>query len=125
MLEQLPFKIYRRTLKTGKSIYYARFLLPDGKYTNGRSTGQTSKRKAEIKAWEYIKTGNPVSSQNQKMKDFAIDFFNWDGEWALSKRSAGKKLSKDQCISNNRVPYSLLNLIMINTYAFPEKIRLT
>jgi len=103
MLDQLPFKLYKRTLKSGKKVYYVRFLLPDGKYTDGRSTGELSKRKAEIKAWNYIKKGNPTSLQNLKIKEYSKNFFNWDGEWALSKRSAGRKLSKEQCNKNNGI----------------------
>ena len=68
MLDQLPFKLYKRTLKSGKKVYYARYLLSDGKYTDGRSTGELSKRKAEFKAWDYIKKGNPVVYFNTSVK---------------------------------------------------------
>jgi hypothetical protein len=54
MQERLPFVLYRRTLKSGKKVYYSRFLKQDGVYTSGRSTGQTSKKKATIEAWKYV-----------------------------------------------------------------------
>jgi integrase len=96
MLEKRPFKIYLRTLKSGKKIYYVKYLKPDGSYTAGRSTGETSPRKAEAVAWKQVQSSNAVGI-DRKMKDFSNGFFNWDGEWALSKRSAGRRLTPEQC----------------------------
>ena len=103
MLEQLPFKIFKRTLKSGKQVYYVRFLLPDNSYTSGRSTGESSKRKAELKAWEYLKTGNPTAGNNPTVEKFSKNFFDWDNDWALSKRSSGKRISVENCRKNNRL----------------------
>lgn len=104
MLEKLPFYLYKRKLKSGKEIYYVKFPLPDGTVTAGRSTGETSKKKATLKAWAYLRSGNPTRLSTLTLKDYAsTDFFSWDREWAISKRSAGKKLSPDQCIKNNQL----------------------
>jgi len=100
MKERLPFTLYRRTLKSGKKVYYSKFLNPDGTYTAGRSTGKTTKREAELEAWNYISTGLIAKKQNYKLKEYATNFFNWDNAWALNKRSAGKRISKEQCKTN-------------------------
>lgn len=96
-----PFSLYRRTLKSGKKVYYARYRLPDGSMTPGRSTGQISKRSAEAVAYATLKEGLPVRSKYQYIKYFAKDFFSWEGEWAVSKRSAGKRISPEQCTTKN------------------------
>jgi integrase len=107
---QAPFKLYRR--KSGKSklpIYYARFLQPDGTYTSGRSTGVTNRKYAEIKAYEYLQTGKVVSVKNMKLKDFSQDYFSWDNEWAVSKRSSGLRVSRVQCDRNESILRSHVN----------------
>ena len=100
MLERLPFTLYKRTLKSGKKVFYAKFLNPDGTYTAGRSTGKSTRKAAELEAWDYISTGKIAKKQNYKLKEYATDFFDWNGQWALSKRSAGKRISEDQCKTN-------------------------
>ncbi len=100
MLERLPFTLYKRTLKSGKKVYYAKFLQMNGKYTAGRSTGKANRKAAEIEAWKYISTGRISEKQNIKLKEFSKDFFSWNGDWALYKRSAGMRLSEDHCKRN-------------------------
>lgn len=103
MLDKRPFKIYKRTLKSGKYMYYARFLLPNGTYTSGRSLKSTSRKKAEIVAWNLVQREGIAKKKNLKLKEFAEGFFDWDSEWALSKRSSGKRISQDQCKKNESV----------------------
>ncbi|MCF7948730.1 MAG: site-specific integrase [Spirochaetaceae bacterium] len=102
MLDKKPFKIYQRTLKSGKKIFYVKYLKPDGTYTAGRSTGEYSSRKAEAVAWKQVQNSN-ATGIDRKMKDFSKGFFDWNGEWALSKRSGGRRLSKDQCEKNEQL----------------------
>jgi hypothetical protein len=92
MLERPPFKLFKRTLKTGKKVYYARFLRPNGTYTAGRSTGTSNRKKAEITAWNHLQTGNIAIKQNLTLKEYSANFFDCDSEWALSNRSAGRRL---------------------------------
>jgi len=47
---QVPFKFYKRSRKSKLPVYYARYLQPDGTYTAGRTTGETSRKRAEIVA---------------------------------------------------------------------------
>jgi hypothetical protein len=101
---QVPFKLYKRSTRKNKlPVFYARFLQPDGTYTSGRSTGETNRKYAEIKAYEYLQTGKVVSVKNMKLKDFSNDFFDWDGEWAVSKRSSGLRISQEQCKRNESI----------------------
>ena len=100
MQERLPFVLYKRTLKSGKKVFYAKFLKQDGAYTSGRSTGKTNRKAAEIEAWKYLSNGRITGKQNIKLKGYARNFFDWNGEWAISKRSAGLRISEDQCKTN-------------------------
>ena len=93
MLERPPFKLYKRSLKSGKKVYYVRLLRPNGTYTAGRSTGESNRKKAELVAWNHLQVGNITHKQNLTIQEFSDSFFNGDGEWALSKRSADRRLS--------------------------------
>ncbi|ORC32631.1 hypothetical protein B4O97_16335 [Marispirochaeta aestuarii] len=112
MPEKAPFRLFKRK----KSRYfYARYLLPDGTYTAGRSTGETTKRKAESAAWEYVTRGKISAAAYSTIADMCdrrpdpesgelkSHFFDWDGEHTVSKRSAGKRISKQQCQRNNNL----------------------
>jgi integrase len=108
MPENVSYKLYKRTLKSGKSIYYVRYYLGGGKYTAGRSTGQTAKRKAIIEAEKNRNTGIIIKKKKVRLEDIAKDFFNWNGEWATDKRSASKKtnkssISEGQCHTNQAI----------------------
>jgi len=99
-----PFKIIHRK---DRPYLLASYLLPDGTYTAARSTGETSRRKAEAKAWEHVLNGKVPASAIATVSDICIiqegkaHFFDWENEWALNKRSAGKRLSKQHCRRNN------------------------
>ncbi len=51
-----------------------------------------------------------------KIKDFSINFFDWNGDWAISKRSAGKRLSEAQCYKNNNMVAKHINRLLGNKY---------
>lgn len=116
MPDRLPFHIYQRSLKSGKKIYYAKYLKPDGTYTAGRSTGQVTRKKAEIEAWKHIQTGTITEAENQTVQEFSKGFFDWDGQWSLSKRSAGRRLSREQCKRNNSVLENHVNRLLGQRY---------
>ncbi len=102
-----PFKLFTRETKKGR-VYYARYLKPDGTYTAGRSTGEITRRKAEVAAWKIAQAGQIVKAQIVTINDL-IDvktdpdgkkralFFDWNGEWAITKRSAGKRCTPRSC----------------------------
>ena len=97
------FRLYPRKRKDGTAVYYARFLLPDGTHTAGKCTGCTNPRDAENWAVEYIRDGSIFATESTTVAAFAHGFFDLDGEWAVDKRSAGKRLSREQCIKNQRI----------------------
>ncbi|WP_319477387.1 site-specific integrase [Marispirochaeta aestuarii] len=105
-----PFKIIKRK---DRPYFLAAYLLPDGTYTAARSTGETSRRKAEAVAWKHVLNGKVSASTIATVADICklkkdpdtgkekSHFFDWENEWALNRRSAGKRLSKHHCKHNN------------------------
>ncbi len=111
---QVPFKFYKRSRKSKLPVYYARYLQPDGTYTAGRTTGETSRKKAEIVAWEHIQSGMVVSIHRMKLRDFSKSFFDWEEEWAVNKRAAGLRISPEQCQKNNSIVKTHVNRLLGN-----------
>jgi len=95
------FSLHKR-IKKNKSIYYCQFKLPDDSWSTAKSTGQTSKVKAENWAIDYLRAGKIIKSENTTLEEFAVDFFSWDGEWAIDKKATGKRISERQCINKQR-----------------------
>jgi len=107
-----PFKLFTRETKKGR-VYYARYLKPDGSYTAGRSTGETVRRKAEAAAWDTVQAGQIVKAQIVTIEDLLqvetdtdgrrrAMFFDWNGDWAVTKRSAGKRCTPRSCRDHER-----------------------
>ena len=109
---QVPFKFYKRSRKSKLPVYYARYLQPDGTYTAGRTTGETSRKRAEIVAWEHIQSGKVVSIHRMKLKDFSMNFFDWEGEWAVNKRAGGLRISPEQCQKNHSIIKTHVNRLL-------------
>ena len=63
--------------------YYVQFKLPDGSFSNARSSKQTTKGKAEAWAIEFIKSGNVAQKGKITFANFSKDFFSWDGLGAI------------------------------------------
>ena len=91
-----PYSLYKRN-----RIYYVQFKLPDGRYCTARSTGETSKSKAERVAFDYLSAGQVVVKQNLTLAEFSKDFFSWDSPWAAEKRIRGLRIGKRQCHNLN------------------------
>ena len=95
------FSLHKR-IKKNKSIFYCQFKLPDNSWSTAKSTGQSSKIKAENWALDYLRAGKIIKSENINLSEFAGNFFSWDGEWATDKKATGKRISERQCISKQR-----------------------
>ena len=92
MIHGKPFSIHARISPRGQRIFYVRFRLPSGKFGNPKSTGQTSRAKAEAWALEYLNKGKPITKKGVTPRDFAGEnFFDHGNEWETNKRIAGKK----------------------------------
>jgi integrase len=133
-----PYSIHLRTTKSNLSIYYVQFKIPDGTWTNAKSTGiiQDKKnpdktlKKAEIWATQEFarlaaekerteleaqKNLEAEKENTRKLKEivfgkFAKDFFLWNNEWAKDKRIRGLRLSEKWCLQKQR---------LVNTYLIP------
>jgi integrase len=103
MLQGKPYSLYRRN-----RIYYVRFKQPNNQWGAAKSTGQTSKGKAERWAFDYLSAGQIVRRNNISFAEFSKDFFSWTGPWATDKKATGKRITIRQChenmaILNNRL----------------------
>lgn len=87
------FSLYKRKMKSGKSVFYYRTYLPDGTRTSGISTFCTNKTKAINYCNELIKRGILYSGSSFLFKDFAETFFNENSTWNISVNKE-RKLSK-------------------------------
>jgi len=106
MLSGKPFTLYKRN-----RTYYARFKLPSGRWSTAKSTGISSKGKAERWCIEYLSTGRIVIKENVTFEEFSKNFFDWDGSWAMDKRARGMRISPHHCrertdlLNNHLLPY--------------------
>lgn len=98
MTGKKPFSLYTRKLKNGKPVYYVKFRLPDGSWSSGKCTGQISKNKAEAYCIDYLQTGGIIIKQNVTLKDFSVNFFDWNGSHATDKRVRGLRISPRHCL---------------------------
>lgn len=101
------FSLHTR-VKKNKAIYYCQFKLPDGSWSNAKSTGQTSRVKAESWAINYLHSGGVVVKENITFAEYSKGFFEWDGPWATDKKVRGLRISKQHCLEqtnllNNKV----------------------
>jgi len=87
-----PYSLYKRN-----RVYYVRFKLPDNRWSTARSTGESSRSKAERWAFDYLSAGKIVTKQNITLAEYAQGFFDWEGPWATDKRVRGMRLSRRQC----------------------------
>ncbi len=116
-----PFSIHPRTQKNGKSVYYAQFRLPNGKWSTAKSTRETSRARAEAWAIQYLNKGKIIRREEVAFEEYSRDFFSWEGKWALNKRSLGKRLSQRHCreradlLKNHLLPrFQSIRLTAIN-----------
>lgn len=77
-----PYTLYRRK---ESGVWYVRFRLPNGAWSNPRSTREHKKRDAEAWAVEYLRQhGRPVSRARPTFADFTHGFFDPGGRWERS-----------------------------------------
>ena len=103
MAPNKPFTLFKRN-----KLYYARFRMPDGMRSIPKSTGQTSRARAEQWCVDYLQTGHGqiVKRESITFQEFSRDFFKWESAWALDKRVRGLRISMGHCQDMER----LLNL---------------
>ncbi|HOW82553.1 MAG TPA: tyrosine-type recombinase/integrase [Spirochaetota bacterium] len=88
------FTFYQRKRQTDKPVFYVRFKQPDGTWSSGILTHQTSRRKAEDWALDYLeKHKKLLPKKDITFGEYAENFFDWNSPWAVNKRVEGKRLS--------------------------------
>jgi site-specific recombinase XerD len=104
------FSLFLRPRIKGRPVYYARFRQDDGSWASGVSTGQTVRALAEDWATAEVKLRREQAVQQELERKASIsfgafagvNFFNYDGRWALDRRASGKRLSLRQCKEKQR-----------------------
>lgn len=89
------FYVYARKRKRSRPVYYARFRLPDGTWSAGKNTGQTSADRAQLWAQEQLDTGKvkTAAGPDPTLRAWADGFFGAGGRYAEAKRARGRTLS--------------------------------
>lgn len=83
------FFIYKRSLKSGKSIYYYQIYNSDGTFAPEKSIGCKT-RKAAIQFCELLLAKeNNLSDSNISFQNFAEHFFDIDSIWVQDKLASG------------------------------------
>jgi integrase len=92
---QKHYTLYKR--KNG--VYYVRFRLKDGTRTQGTSTGETAKARADRWAIDYLQKTKGYIIENSKITliDYSKDFFDFNGRWATNLKVEGERISESHC----------------------------
>lgn len=77
MRYKAPFRLYRRRLLDGTTVYSYRYYDEQGRGTAGRSTGQTQKALALQYVLELIKSGRLDSPREQTFGTYAENWWVW------------------------------------------------
>lgn len=98
-----PFSLFKR----GK-VWYVRFKTASNTYTTAKSTGQTTRNRAESFSIDYLHNGQIVLRENVIFENFSRGFFDWSGSWATDKRVRGMRISERHCIQLDRTMKNLI-----------------
>jgi hypothetical protein len=80
--------LLKRTLKSGKIIYYFRSYDEKGNRNTAKSTGQSTKTAARTYCNELLKLGNPIKSKDLSFAEYSKDWWIYD-KWGNSKQAGG------------------------------------
>ena len=83
------FVLYKRTLKSGKKIYYYHAYKPDGTLTYGKSTGCKTKSAAIHYCETLLMQGRIWTGSNILFSSYAEHFFDNDSIWVQDKLASG------------------------------------
>lgn len=106
-----PYTIYRRTLRSGKKIYYYQFRDSDGKRSAGKSTGTPSKAEARIYCLNLYKSGEMEKTSRLSFQKFTRNFFSENSDYCKWKKASGESITKETLLSydkflrNQLLPY--------------------
>lgn len=106
-----PYTIYRRTLRSGKKIYYYQFRDSDGRRTAGKSTGKSTKAEARIYCLNLYKSGEMGKTSRLTFQKFTKNFFAESSDYCKWKKASGERITKETLLSydkflrNQLLPY--------------------
>ena len=83
------FVLYKRTLKSGKKIYYYQAYKPDGTLTSGKTTGCKTKSAAVHYCETLLMQGRIWTGSNITFSNYAEHFFDIDSIWVQDKIASG------------------------------------
>lgn len=93
-MHRKPYSLWKRSLPSGRFVYYVRFRLDDGSWAVAKSSGQRTKTAAEAWAIDYLRSGQIVQRENTKFEQLAQGFFAPDGPYSASRARRGKQIGR-------------------------------
>lgn len=104
-----PYTIFKRTLKSGKSVYYYRYRMPDNTLSSGLSTGCTDLASAKRYCQKLYNSGAFAVYQSISFFDYTRHFFDLDSKYVKWRKSNGHPLEENTRESYiNKLNYQLL-----------------
>jgi len=91
------FTLYFRVTPSGKRVVYFYAYDENGKRTNGRSTGQTTKTAARVLVNKLLKEGGllPKKDEVPTFGEYAVNWWDWDNCEYLKKRRKRANLTQN------------------------------
>lgn len=106
-----PYTIYKRTLRSGRKVYYYQLRDADGKRTAGKSTGKSIKAEATIYCLNLYKSGEMGKASRLTFQKFTRYFFSESSDYCRWKKASGENITKETLLSydkflrNQLLPY--------------------
>jgi integrase len=94
-VSDVQFSLYKRPRKNKKPVFYARFRKPDGTWSSGRSTGQTSEGAAQNWALQQLENGKAkaFTSGCPTLKQWTNGFWGAGGQYHREREARGYSIS--------------------------------
>lgn len=98
-----PYTIFPRTLKSGKTVYYYQYRLPDGTRSSAKSTGCTTEASAKRFCNKLYNAGDFQKTSSTKFSCYTKDFFTKDNEWFKWKEINNRDITDETILAYNKV----------------------
>lgn len=102
-MSKKPYSLWKRKLDTGRTVYYVRFRLDDDSWSTAKSSGQKTKTAAEAWAIKYLSTGQVVLKEHITFREFADNFFAYDGAYVQAQLHKGKSFGHRHAENQNAI----------------------
>lgn len=93
-MRKKPYSIWKRKLPSGKISWSVRFRLDNGAWGTAKASGQTTKSAAEAWAIDYLAQGQVITKETITFRDFAKDFFAWEGQYVQNLLLRGRQIGQ-------------------------------